>query len=520
MKCSACIQSLWDEFGLTPLHYACTTDDPSIVEWLFSTVNSGAEGESSPDLSSRASLSEQWHLIQLFLENGTAECSFTPNLKILVIGNASAGKSTLIKAVQDQLNGPGKKIARFKRVSRVKSSTGGVMTTIIQTEHLGCITFYDFSGEHEYYSSHAVTLKSVISSMDSLIVYVIDLSQDVDKVSSTLNYWSKFISSLTAELKTKPCQQIVFSHSDVLSSSSALQVNQLKKLSHNVEMIDSSIAINCTKVASNGLTSVCDLIMSKGSNLKSALNQHKNRSVLSASSYLLSKFCANKASFPLIILLDRFNHVPPSLINHLLHALNKQGKIIFLENMDTMASRVILDVEAIITEVNGTIFSPNFHGMSSSSGMVSLSAICSTFKSHDESMIVDYLCHSLFCHKIASIEANLINGWQGKDASNNISDELLYFFPALVRTDRSDVHFFSPQEGSRFGWFLKCSEVGDIRYFRGFSMFLFFDWHSPLHWYHQMLTTLPVQWWCGGSVMCGSVESAGRIGRVKWLSMW
>ena len=119
------------------------------------------------------------------------------NLKVFVVGNPSAGKSTLIKAIQDKVGRNMFKdlAAVFRSVSGVELKTAGIVPITIQFGSSGNVTFYDFAGQAEYYSSHAAMLKNLTSSPGNVILIVIDLSKDVTEVSSALKYWSSFVSN-------------------------------------------------------------------------------------------------------------------------------------------------------------------------------------------------------------------------------------------------------------------------------------------------------------------------------------
>ena len=384
----------------------------------------------------------------------------SPSLKIFVVGNPSAGKSTLIRAVEDKV---GRKTvldnftARFKKVSGVELKTAGIVPITIQLGSLGNITFYDFAGQPEYYSSHAAMLKNLTSSQGNVILIVVDLSKDINDVSSTMKYWNSFISNLLTGEETKCTKLIIFTHVDALSGSPDSRIKELRERNIvETELLETSILINCTKAASSGLNDVCAIIMEKCTKFQNHLN-------LDTCSTFLTGFLHTSFEGEVSIKFNALNQLLQAKKIKLdnkysldaLHTLNKQGKILFLhDNKDINNSWIILDFKVLLAEVNGTIFAPeNFkqhYDLSSLTGVVPLTQIKEVFSRHDEKMIVDFMCHFEFCHEIGSREVELI---ADKDVSQSF-----YFFPALVKVDRPEEKvFFNEDSIYKCGWYLSCN---------------------------------------------------------------
>ena len=113
--------------------------------------------------------------------------------------------------------------------------------------------------------------------------------------------------------------------------------------------------------------------------------------------------------------------------------------------------------------MNGTIFSPeNFKQHYDSfgcTGVVPLSKIAEVFSKYDAKMIVDFMCHFEFCHEIRQTEADLIRKKLSEDA---IGNGHLYFFPALVKTERPKGQIMTDRSLCyKSGWYLACSVEGD-----------------------------------------------------------
>jgi len=108
---------------------------------------------------------------------------------------------------------------------------------------------------------------------------------------------------------------------------------------------------------------------------------------------------------------------------------------------------VIIDRQALLSEINGTIFAPNnfkqHHDIATSTGVVPKSKVASVFaKKYNIDMILGVLTLFEFCHKINdSFTLSLIaDNDPSRDSAMAIvtgdeSSENYYFFPALVRVE-------------------------------------------------------------------------------------
>ena len=142
-----------------------------------------------------------------------------PALKVLVLGNGGAGKSTVIKTVQTKFcsgGALGSLLDRFKKVTDVELRTAGVIPIHIQSEKFGDFIMYDFAGQAEYYSSHAALLENLVSSLGTVILLAVDVSEDKAIVVRTLNYWKMFTSTtVSCPEMIPPDMVVVGTHADV-----------------------------------------------------------------------------------------------------------------------------------------------------------------------------------------------------------------------------------------------------------------------------------------------------------------
>ena len=491
-------QNIQDASGCTPLHYACKDGCFETVKWLVTDplCNLNVKNKSGCHPLTLAFKYRHMNVVKYLLSTGHCECDdhlipfivsvyecysqelftkfnhiypnifenevpeifyemfsnniLSPSLKIFVVGNPSAGKSTLIKAIEGKVGRKNDIIAKFKKVSGVELKTAGIVPITIQLGSLGQITFYDFAGQAEYYSSHTALLKNLTSSQGNVILIVVDLSKDVDEISSVIKYWNSFVSNLLTSEETKCTKLVIFTHVDALSRPDS-KIKELKE--KDIVETETSILINCTKAASNGLNDVCDIIIKK-------CTQFQNNMQLDICSTFLSGFLYTSFKGEVSIKLDRLSmllkdkqiKLDNEYLLKALCTLNEQGKILFLcDNKDINNNCIILDIKVLLAEVNGTIFAPeNFkqhYDFSSLTGVVPLTKIKEIFSEHNEKMIVDFMCHFEFCHEIGSREVELI---ADKDVSQSF-----YFFPALVKVDRPEVFF--QDSIYKCGWYLSCN---------------------------------------------------------------
>ena len=136
-----------------------------------------------------------------------------------MLGNGGAGKSTVIKTVQTKFcsgGALGSLFDRFKKVTDVELRTAGVIPIHIQSEKFGDFIMYDFAGQAEYYSSHAALLENLVSSLGTVILLAVDVSEDKAIVVRTLNYWKMFTSTTVSRPgMISPGMVVVGTHADV-----------------------------------------------------------------------------------------------------------------------------------------------------------------------------------------------------------------------------------------------------------------------------------------------------------------
>ena len=482
-------------FGCTPLDLACDSNHSDVIAFLLSsgTVDRLLTCKTNNLIMRKTPIFKQDPLIPTWDERKDffvhffscrRKSPFHPAFKVFVMGNPSAGKSTLVKAIQSRMTNTsllGALTAKFKKVSGVKLQTAGIIPVPIASQELGDIIMYDLAGQYQYYSSHAALLEKLVSSPGALLVVVVDLSKSKEEITQQLQYWSSFIENHCSHSSSKPAVVVIGSHADVVKSQKENPAQKsadiLKNPSSSLQTLDEIISLDCTQLGSGGLTKVCDVITRHMAQFQKTFNidlqvhflydflsrEFKGQTACRISEIIShiaednnTEMTVGKYQKEVIVLLPRDT---PTLSRHLT-TLSEKGRFLYLRNDRTVEdSWVILDQEVLLSEVNGTVFAPeNFkehHDISSSTGVVPFSKIEQAFPSHSPEMIVSFLSHLEFCQQIAEAEASVISG--GQLGGSQQSSETFYFFPALVSEDRPTESCQSiEQTHYKCGWSLQC----------------------------------------------------------------
>ena len=399
---------------------------------------------------------------------------------LFVMGNASAGKTTLVKVIQNRLTGTSPLSVvfdSFRKVSGVENHTIGIQPVHIDSKKHGHMILYDFAGQYEYYSSHAASLQNLLTNPGGLVLLVVDLSKGKEEVERTLCYWSSFLSNhYTSKGECKPPALVIGSHADVVRNRGEKADNQLKQYVQCVQNsleIRASIAIDCRLMASSELTQICNVIGQRSDEVKKKIRLNIETQLLfyfmqehfTMKAYKLSEVVAKLPNnWKLNDTYAQIKATKSDLLSEL-RILHNEGRILYLENSeDVENSWVILKEELLLAEVNGTIFAPNnfiqHHHFYNSTGIVPLSQVSSVFSEYDPEMIIGFMCYLQYCHEISTSEATMISGEQQDESSLGKSDRF-YFFPALVQAERPAEILCQTHTGkhSKCGWILQRKRV-------------------------------------------------------------
>ena len=405
-------------------------------------------------------------------------------VKLFMVGNPSAGKSTLTKALQSEAFGLKRITKRIVKVSGVDEKTAGIVPHEFESKTYGRVNLYDFAGQREFYGSHAALLQNAIQTSTPIFLLVVDLSESNDDIKSKIFYWLSFLENQCTSVSSKPHFLVIGSHVDVLKSrgedpkhkasfiTSLLTTRQFASLEFT-----GFVAMDCQYADSAGMRQLHQALKTSCDSLRSQENINFNAHCFLV--YLLDKFREATALTLATIqaqIKEEFDQAVTSAIGiesfvpsniqslyEICIQLNDRGHLLVL--MDPTAienSWVIINQTALLAEVNGTIFAPEGFKqhikLASSTGVVPLSKITEHFPKHDRTMLVGFLSHLQFCHEISDVETLDQIGQKHTSEATAVQGERYFFFPGLVTLEvPSTVWEPQPQFDYHCGWILQCS---------------------------------------------------------------
>ena len=395
-----------------------------------------------------------------------------PPVKVFIVGNPSAGKSSLTKALQTETSALGTALASItgpRLVSDVEQKTAGIVPCQFTSRKFGNVILYDFAGQQEYYASHAALLQNSISSSAPLFIIVVNLCDSEENIKQKLVYWISFLANQCTSVTTKPHVIIVGSHSDVVRSRREdprargnmefLQAAHVSSRFH----ISKFIPMDCRQFNSRDMAKLADAIKGICDAVRKQ-SESEDYQLYQLFTFLLDRFKGDSAvAFEEV--LRSSSGLPTSMTNsEYLHSsckkLHDLGRITYLENSDVTKRWIILDQAALLSEVNGVLFAPEDFkqrsNLANSTGVVPISKLAQKFPQQDPNMVVQFLSYFEFCGEIHDLEILQV-------IKQEPFQERFLFFPGLVSLKApSGVWETNPQFTQLCGWMLQCCEAGQF----------------------------------------------------------
>ena len=150
-------------------------------------------------------LARKYHFLQSW-------SAILPSVRLFVIGASEAGKSTLVKSLQEEdhwFKG------RFIPVEGVKMHTSGIIPVNYESSAYGKVTIYDFAGHEEYYSSHEALLDKTGHTLPIYLI-VVDLQRKIEEMKCQITYWRGFIKQATCSSNVEQKIVVLGRHFDLL----------------------------------------------------------------------------------------------------------------------------------------------------------------------------------------------------------------------------------------------------------------------------------------------------------------
>ena len=427
------------------------TNDPSLIRLL---LYHGAKPTSS----------ELSHL-----RDTTADAA----TNMFIVGNPGAGKSTFIKSFSTSGSAFTRIKHRFAKVTAVEEKTAGIIPCDIEVRGLGRVTAYDFAGHREFYAGHDALLQNSMRGSASIVLLVINISEEESKIKEAMQYWVHFISNHTSESGPNPHLVIIGSHAEGLSSREVrTKANVMRSAVNSYNLCGITFAgqvITDCRYAESASMSQLRSILSQSS--QSIRSQEKiSTAQHSLLVFLLDRF-RNKATVTYCqvseALRESFSDkryaylecVKSSDPLELCDELSKRGNILFMKNQACLEkSWIVFEKASLLSQVNGVIFAPEgfkeHQDISTRSGLVPQSKLVSLFPDLNADMITQFLCHLEFCHEVTDEEVlSLLHN----TLSTSAEKERLLFFPGLVDLDiPADIWQPNDKFVYHSGWVLKC----------------------------------------------------------------
>ena len=467
-----CNPSCENKYKNTPLHYACIYNHPQIAQILLSTgkvdpLAKNKEGKSPLDYASE--LGKRYDLLKLFQSFPQCERDFPVHTytKLILTGYSGAGKTTIYQLIY--LLASKQETGLFSwlssgRVTDVECLTAGIIPLHVESkvDELGNMVIYDFAGQQEYYSSHAAVLEHIMRNYAAIFVCIVDMSQCLDKISESIDYWISFIENACSSPQGSSHVIIVGSHADLVKSS-----RELKEKSLLVESIAESRAKQLTY---GGFISMdCRLSKTKKARHFRFLLSTSQQAILSSQpsmslychvlyAFLRTKLGKTGCTLQELTTALASQNDPSyksSLLIESLTSLSDKGLILFVQNQEhPQSSWVVVEKEALLREVNGTLFAPDnfkqYRQVASNTGIVPITTLEELFPQYSSEMLVGCLESMEFCHPV---DLSTLQATNLKATSSSLSGANHLFFPSLVKEHRPG-DLSSP----RFGWCLGCSD--------------------------------------------------------------
>ena len=478
-----------DNANRTPL-MCCPLDHPNIIRTL---IEYGADPQ------------HLYKIYQEFFQTYSSEKPPGTPLNVIVVGNPSSGKSTLIKALKSE---------GCQDMVHAEAFTAGIIPSAYESESFGSVIWYDLAGQSEYYASHEAILHTILSASPPLVLLLVDIRQDLKYIQQDILYWLNFLHcQFGTESGTRPHLVIVLSFAD--KSPIWESEEKTRSIRENLEpnfikfqsMPVSIIALDCRMPNS-------DEIVSLRSQLSASFKELCDRTKMNFNLHCFYAFLLyNFKSLTAITINDVLtlssnwisSGIDPRYFNEdeeeansesidsdddsipefneeesparllpakhediliLCKELHNKGHIILLKNKSEVEkSWLIMQKEVLLNKVNGSLFAPqhfrqHFKELSTNTGVVTLSGLVKHFPHHDPDMLIGFLTHMEFCQEINDeviLQLLTESDLKSKDPQR------YFFFPGLVSIEKPEqIWKDNGDYSNKCGWIVEATQANEF----------------------------------------------------------
>ena len=455
-----CNPSCENNNGDTPLYYACLLDHAHIVQYLLSTGRVNPLTKNKYGSTALSWASRKYDIIKLFEPFEECRTAFPVHTftKLILTGDSGAGKTTITELIVCLASS-----TAVECVADVQRYTAGIVPHHIQSEQLGNFVVYDFAGQQEYYSSHDAVLEQVMRKSAAMFLCVVDMSESEEKICESLHYWLSFIDNACSTAEGRSHVVIIGSHADLVTSSveeksSLLQTIIATRRVRRQEYVK-CIAMDCRRAN----TDASRRLIAALTNSQKAIAA--SQPVIHYYSHVVYAFLRTKLSVVGCTLHDLVSAVAKendsslpndqTVLTDILAMLSDRGLILFI--LHPHSSWVIVKTEALLNEINGTLFAPDHfkehRDLASNTGIVPVSNLHKVFPNYNSEMLVGFLTSLDFCRPV---DPSVLQYTNLQTTPSHSTADLL-FFPGLIQSERPES--LVQQLGAlEFGWCLKCMD--------------------------------------------------------------
>ena len=368
--------------------------------------------------------------------------SFSTKRIVAVMGDEEHGKSTLIAALQAEGNNLLKKFTnRFTKVQDIRKRTTGIEAVQFSSQKYGETLFYDFAGQSDYHGPHQSFLEAMLSKpgVSLSLLLLLKVTDKEDVIKRQVTHWLQPI-SLTSAPST-PQVILVGSFLDQVESREEA-TEKLLCCTQSVQEqfhfnIQGPCLLDCRKPASEGIDQICTFLQeNEPLQFTSSTFSYNLHWVLVQVRKAFSDLAVTFHSFQSWLLKNDkllLTHMPPAM--EVCHDLTSVGHALFLPNkQDPSQSWIILDLQAILHDIYGTLFSGS-QGKVNQFGLLHCSQLTELFPKLNPAMIQEVLISLEFC---IQVDSALLREELLKLTARDEGDSWLYF-PALVSAQPLEV---------------------------------------------------------------------------------
>ena len=424
--------------GMTALHYAAWYDHITCGAHL---VEAGAN-ERAENNYFRTPL----HICSRRFRAAVQQAqSHPPKQVIAVIGNTEYGKSTLVTALQSESRtGLQSLVWNLAQVYNITQRTAGIETVPFSSAKYGKVLFYDFAGQSDYHGPHQPFLEAMQSKpgVTVTVLLLVKVSEGRDVITQQLRRWLQPLA--LARTPSTPRVIVVGSFLDqAKSKNSAANVQRLQGCIDSVQneypslKVQELFLLDCRAPESAGIKGLRNY-------LQQTQPPHSTSGILLYNIHWVMAQLRKAFSGPSLQLnafsgwlQDNAQNLPTHLPSpeDVCQDLSAAGCILFLHNkQDLSQSWLVLDLQTILHNVYGTLFSPS-RAVVNQFGLLHCTHLSKLFQKLDPTMIQEVLITLEFCIRVDPLllkeemlsltEQDEVEGW--------------LYFPALVSAEACEV---------------------------------------------------------------------------------